>query len=164
MPLRTRAPPDHGCAWYVTDVLILLSSQLSCHVHQAPNPWLVLKLKIKMFKDFVSRETVRLAWQAAPGAHRGGRSLPDLVPEEVWLSSQSIFQHLPARGASIFQTRDPKGTQGHGSGQSEHRLLSTTDKPLWGTSSPGKQEPPAGLCQAGERLPTPLCLSFSISL
>lgn len=83
--------PDHGCAWYTTDVI---SSQLSCHVRQAPNPWLGLKLKIKTFKDFVSRETMRLARQAAPGAHRGGSSLPDFPTAEDWLSLTT--EHLPA--------------------------------------------------------------------
>lgn len=96
----------------------------------------------------------------------GGPRLTSPLRRIGSLSPQSIFQHLPARGGwgSIFQTRDPKGTHGHGPRQSECRLVSTTDKPLWGTSSQGEQEPLAGLCQAGQRLPPPLCLSFSISL
>lgn len=88
------APQDPGCAWYTADVAMLLSSQLSCHVRQAPNPWLVLELKIKTLKDFVSSETMQLAWQAAPGAHRGGRTSPDLPTAEDWLSLTT--EHLPA--------------------------------------------------------------------
>lgn len=75
-----------------------------------------------MFNDFVSSEKVRacvadsalyspLWWEGL-----GGLCLTScqqgLVPSPAHLlASPGIVQHLPALGAPIFQTRDPKGSQ-----------------------------------------------------